>query len=247
MSNGKNFKECKVIMLSTNEKALNGLKTIITICDNKLQEFKSDNIGNIKFAQFFGVPQHLYIISDEEIKEGDWVTNKFTTYPYKATYTLEEELRVNGNKNNQIGKIIATTDISLGLTGVGKGFLERGEFMEAFTPLLPQPSLQFISKYIEEYNKGNIITNVLVEYEDNGEEDWIGSNEDGQPFWNEKWELKVDSHNQITIKPVQPKLYTEEEVDYLCWKAFTYHYNMNDIEEIEKIKSSYQEFKQNNL
>ena len=29
---------------------------------------------------------------------------------------------------------------------------------------LPQPSEQFIQKYIEEYNKGNIIEDVLVEY-----------------------------------------------------------------------------------
>ena len=29
---------------------------------------------------------------------------------------------------------------------------------------LPQPSQQFIQKYIEEYNKGNVITDVSVEY-----------------------------------------------------------------------------------
>ena len=45
-------------------------------------------------------------------------------------------------------KIIATTDISL---------------VKEYN--LPQPSQQFIQKYIEEYNKGNIITDVLVEYE----------------------------------------------------------------------------------
>ena len=44
---------------------------------------------------------------------------------------------------NGYKEILSSTDVSLGL---------------------PQPSQQFIDKYIEEYNKGNIITDIEVEY-----------------------------------------------------------------------------------
>ena len=82
----------------------------------------------------------LYIISDDEIKEN----NTHFYNPHSG------QLHISGNHTDYIAinkngckKIIATTDVSLGL---------------------PQPSQQFIQKYIEGYNKGNVITDVLVEY-----------------------------------------------------------------------------------
>ena len=59
---------------------------------------------------------------------------------------------------------------------------------------LPQPSQQFIQKYIEEYNKGNVITDVLVEY------DYLLDDRAVLPYWN----LKVNTKdNTITIKKVK--------------------------------------------
>ena len=110
--------------------------------------------------------QHLYIISDDEIKEGDWhlnadknvVTNTTRYTLYKATKIKLDFIKKLQEKNSdcKFYKIIATTDTSLEI--VSKGINPVYE-------KLPQPSQQFIEKYIEEYNKGNIITDVLVEYE----------------------------------------------------------------------------------
>ena len=86
--------------------------------------------------------QHLYILSDEEIKEGDIIlTKEYGVWEYrKAPCPLPYWGNSNGCK-----KIIATTDSSLNL---------------------PSISQSFVKKYIEEYNKGNIITDVMVEYDE---------------------------------------------------------------------------------
>ena len=89
--------------------------------------------------------QHLYIISDDEIKEGDWFIDlkDNTIWQNKAKENMRKSIFP------ECKKIISTTDSSLSQTS-------RAE--------IPQPSDSFIKKYIEEYNKGNIITDVLVEY-----------------------------------------------------------------------------------
>ena len=87
--------------------------------------------------------QHLYIISDDEIKEGDWFINLFNNVIVQA----HNWIYVSTCK-----KIIATTDTSLEI--VSKGINPVYE-------KLPQPSQQFIEKYIESYNKGEVITDVL--------------------------------------------------------------------------------------
>ena len=83
---------------------------------------------------------------------------------------------------NGYKEILSSTDVSLGL---------------------PQPSQQFIEKYIEEYNRGNIITDVFVEYENKFDEygyDIIKSI------------LKINpKDNTITIKKVK-ETYTREEL-----------------------------------
>ena len=63
--------------------------------------------------------------------------------------------------SNRNKKIIATTDTSL-------NYIEHDDtvpYPKGVQIRLPQPSQQFITKYIEDYNKGNVITDVLVEYE----------------------------------------------------------------------------------
>lgn len=84
-------------------------------------------------------PYHLYILSDDEIKAGDWIYwNNKVVKAIDTVYT------------NSTKKIIATTDNSLSQTS-------RTE--------IPQPSNSFIQKYIEAYNNGKPIEKVMVEYE----------------------------------------------------------------------------------
>ena len=166
------LKKAQVVILPTNEKPVKGqiLRRHIWKGDPKLEEDSlwlynnTITIDNVKqyttlngsFRDWYKafIPQHLYIISDDEIKENDYCLNLETNTVFK----MHKHGLPTSNRNK---KIIATTDTSL---------INRRQmtFMDEATEWiydLPQPSQQFIEKFIEEYNKGNVITNVLVEYE----------------------------------------------------------------------------------
>jgi hypothetical protein len=138
------LKKCQVVMLSTNEKAKKGQLVIN-------EELPKDKLFIAWIDAQRSLGQHLYILSDDEIKEGDWCLFKQiigSEYKLcKITYKFGNQLTSlleNGNKQEEASqyykKIIATTDESLGL---------------------PQPSQSFIEKFVEEYNKGNVITEVI--------------------------------------------------------------------------------------
>lgn len=157
------WKNCKVVLLPTNEEAV--------ICGVKELHYRGEH-PQIDSLQ----NQHLYVTSDEEIKE------------YERFLNSRNELCV-GRSNYAHPKcdrkIIATTDKSLDL---------------------PQLSQQFIEKYIEEYNKGNVITEVMVEYIEKIHNLHSGANAQ----WEEEI-LKVNSkENTITIKKVKDSWNREE-------------------------------------
>lgn len=193
------FKKAKVILLPTNEKSKITLsfkeRSFNQLIEPKLTLIKESNyqLSNIQ-------SQHLYIISDDEIKEGDWC--------YDNLLGLVFQFEI-GEANSDfikkhIKKIIATTDIKLGTCEYSDRYRES-----YFNPL-PQPSQQFIEKYIEEYNKGNVITDVLVEYE--GKALYT----EQQYFKGYKDNLKINpKNNTITIKKVKDSWNREEVVQLL--------------------------------
>lgn len=107
--------------------------------------------------------QHLYLVTDEEIKEGDWfianqgvhicvrIDKEDTQYPYVTINSKGDIIKHSRHWNT---KIIATTDMEL-FYGDEVGYAEH----------LPQIPQDFIEKYVKEYNEGNIITDILVEHE----------------------------------------------------------------------------------
>lgn len=161
--------------------------------------------------------QHLYITSDDEIKEGDWFIGDNISL---KQCTLNNAGNINfkggwysGSENCK--KIIATTDTSLKV----KTYYEIEGNQEVN---LPQPSQQFIEKYIESYNKGEVITNISVEYEtdkvtmactckDNsigcsfayydGMDECCRKRFPNGEYWNTTYKLKINSEdNTITVK-----------------------------------------------
>ena len=190
------FKKAKVVMLATNK-----IET-----ESRIGYYKDTlSLGNSKYDKRLSLfrsidgtstpnPQHLYIISDDEIKEN----NTHFYNPHSG------QLHISGNHTDYIAinkngckKIIATTDTSLKIDNpnydIGK--------LAYIT--LPQPSQQFIQKYIEEYNRGNIINDVLVEY---------GIIYEGRSYdlYNPD-KLKVNlKNNTITIKKVKDSWNREE-------------------------------------
>lgn len=135
--------------------------------------------------------QHLYFLSDEEIKEGDIIMNNLDFLVGKCIKRLvKSEI-----ETKEYSKIIATTDKSLGL---------------------PEPSKEFIEIYVKAYNEGKPITEVLVEYEY-----IAGGRTAAGPDVYKKgfgYQLKVKSDNTITIKKVKDSC-SRKEVEELFWKA----------------------------
>ena len=160
--------------------------------------------------------QHLYIISDDGIKLFDWVYNNKENIVEQITSKTQLIFVLEENKENQtFKKIIATTDKSLEISNN----LDYNQLLpnrKDFRFYLPQPSQQFIQKYIEEYNKGNIITDVLIEYELISNEEYFGNtvNPDNDvPYFDEK--LKINpKDNTITIKKVKDSYSREEVIEF---------------------------------
>ena len=189
------FKRAKVVMLPTNEKALIHFGTP----KNNLRYTRlyKDSIHH-KY-------QHLYITSDDEIKEGDWCYDKVHQYIVRISKELLG--------NYLYKKIIATTDSSLEV------IVAEGPFA-TISKTLPQPSQSFIEVFVRKYNKGNIITDVLVEYEEI--KTWCNDGKvcvcNNPKFCNEnrnrlKHILKVNpKDNTITIKKVKDS-WSREEVE----------------------------------
>lgn len=155
------------------------------------------------------ISQHLYITSDDEIKEGDWCIYLGLSMRCFKVINAEDNKLYHGSReyfNKSIcKKIIATTNTSLIIEGK----------LYKTTSNLPQPSQQFIEKYIEEYNKGNIITDVLVEYEMRH----TGWTEDQSEYTYDEF-LKVNpKDNTITIKKLKDN-WNREEVIELIKKAY---------------------------
>ncbi len=196
------LKKCKIVMLPTNQQT----KYLMVYSDVEKTKGKLilNGLKNDEYKEY----QHLYIISDDEIKEGDyfladnrlnttsnkglpnWVLCKCTKV--KNSWVYCNEIPDEGHNGDWCKKIIATTDESLNL---------------------PQPSQQFIQKFVEEYNRGNIITDVLVEYELISNEEYFGNTinpDDDVPYFDEN--LKINPKDStITIKKAKDS-YTREEV-----------------------------------
>jgi hypothetical protein len=121
------------------------------------------------------------------------------------------------NLTSSIKKIIATTDTSLQYTRqkTERGIFENLSFEEGihkanFKPTyISKPSQQFILEYIESYNKGEIITDILVEYESYTKGNLYGNPMLIKPVVLNK--LKVNSKdNTITIKGIKDSWSREE-------------------------------------
>ena len=135
--------------------------------------------------------QHLYFLSDDEIKEGDW---------FLCTYTNNISNKLSGfEKKECCKKIISTTDESLQIK-IPNQTLPNGATLIDCTTGLPKPSDSFIKKYIEEYNVGKQIIKVFVEHDVREYKGHIAT------------PLKVDSNNIITTKKVKDN-YSREEVE----------------------------------
>jgi len=185
-------KSAQVVMLPTNEKA-----NLLLTGRNDL--YYSSKLSDFLLKEDIDTFQHLYILSDEEIKEGDYhvairivKTNGDKAIAFTDQEQLDAIAEIGGAK-----KIIATTDNTV-------------KFPERFPSFvtLPQIPQSFIEKFVEEYNKGNVITEVMVEYKS------IGAY--ANPKYDSDYQLKINPDNTIDIS--MPKdSWSREEVTTLLY------------------------------
>ena len=152
---GEQFKRVQVIMLPTESGSL-------------IRSFDTGKLRLLDTTELFG-HQHLYIISDDEIIEGNWVLHTQDKNIFKVNERYDNSQIYELNLTSSIKKIIATTDTSLQYT---KQKTERGNFENLsfeegihkanFKPTyISKPSQQFILEYIESYNKGKFKDNTI--------------------------------------------------------------------------------------
>lgn len=186
----------------------------LTIDDNL---YLGDNIVNKSHIR---PNQHLYFLSNEEIKEGDWFINidaiidnneeNFSDILVLRASKYDANT-IKNKKFTSCKKIIASTDKILSL---------------------PEPSQEFIVEFITEWNQGNKIEEVMVKYEAyhgiNTSITEINSiSGDGSMNWQGRGDyrdFKLDinpTNNTITIKQIK-NIYSREEVINICK-------NLNDL------------------
>jgi hypothetical protein len=222
------FKRCRMVLLSTNKKS---------------KIWLNDTLSSYSHEQRLGSPgnpQHLYILSDEEIKVGDWYyTSLEHDNPFirqckvidkSKEYWLDNNLKYQMALKFNYGsyKIIASTDSSL-------SYIRNFKSGANVLINLPSPSQALIEKYVSEYNKGNKIIDVVVEYEAIPNEfDNPMTNPKGKDnFCGHEEELKVNlEDNSITIKEIKDS-WSKDEVIALFnrYNEFIAHH---DIEKWNK-------------
>ena len=173
--------------------------------DHKLAiEFAKEGWNNEDLKDCGYKPQHLYITSDEPIKEGEYgydsVINK--VFLVKSIIGLP----------NKVHPVIATTDKSLKL-----GHDDTVPYPKRKS--LPQPSQAFISAFVKANGVGFEETLVEVKITGRCKDPMVCLR--GCDIYNgtckhiENMEIKLlidQNHNTITIHPVKPKVYSREDV-----------------------------------
>lgn len=220
-------KPAKIVLLATQNKS-----NICLLKSNKL------NYGAEFISSSNTTAQHLYILSDDEIKEGDWVLyGEDSIMQVKSSYDndvtgddiwLGDSLNGLATQKNFCKKVITTTDKLLKSDWVYKN------------NIIPQIPQSFIEYFITEYNKGNIITDVMVEYEYsnrlNGDGESIGFKV------HEPVKLKLNPDNTINISTAKnhiindftkelKKEFSDVNLDYLDFAADRFVNNISAVKD----------------
>lgn len=152
--------------------------------------------------------QHLYIISDEKIKEGDWYIQN-TGYDIRIrqckkvqNYNIipKDENTPTISTKNDSKKIVATTDKSLYTRKVYKES-EGGREGKLLLPQLPE---SFIQAYIKAYNEGKPITEVDLEVESGFTK--------GNMLKMSEYYCNIKTRPDNTVIVHKSKMYTRDEV-----------------------------------
>lgn len=169
--------------------------------------------------------QHLYVLSDEEMKEGDYGYDIKKDVIFKCDDIVPYKDNTSGKTTNEISllddtlkksfnledckKIIVTTDDDLKI-GELCGTCDDGFIIDSTKIFggrkcgciysLPIISKPFIERFTQWYNNGNLFNRALVEYE----EKVIPMDFNGSIGMTEDYEVVLKTeNNEVSIKPSQ--------------------------------------------
>jgi hypothetical protein len=163
---------------------------------------------------------HLYLTSDEEIKEGDWYIDIYTECIELCP--SKEDAEATKDFIDDYKKIIATTDPKLTFNGG----LNPSEDILRKSRFIPKIKSHFIESYVK-----NPVDKVLLEYEWDGRVNYkdkpsvynlkLVNNEVvvASKFNPERVSEEELSKNRIESYEPAVKLYTKEEVEIIALKA----------------------------
>ena len=201
--NSKFYQQCEVIMLPNRGQNFRNSKILtrsdmMIIGDNKKIDV-SKYLGKYGYAG-----HHLYILSSEEIKEGDWYENNGVIF--KADDVFDEGNNPN-NSNPRVTdwnkKIILTTDLELQKDGIQA---IDDEFLEWFVKNSSCESVEI--RYTVDFNSKAVI---IIPKE---EPKQVTLEEVADNYLNSHDMLDNNSYNGFTsgAKWQQERMYSEEEV-----------------------------------
>ena len=235
-------KKCNIVMLPT-EKVSGGKELIL---ENLQFEESILSYKCVPWIANTDSRQHLYVLSDELVEAGDWFyTDSLKSGKiWKAWKADGHSVDININTalaSKVCKKIIATTDTSLMINGEEETTASASGFSTKFNKLITLPNLteDFINVYVDVFNEGYEITEVLVEYEHgvktNGLQELIDSNPEYYtkfpeelPNYVPEVKTKISKENSIIIKPIPKKdSWSKSEVEELMLQAF---WNGVDVE-----------------
>jgi hypothetical protein len=200
------YNECTLKLIATDEKAnFHKLGSILGYT-----EAKNDS----PFANQY----HLYILSEEKIKLGDWFYNGFVNLIQQATEEILSGV-INPNKDGS-RKIIASTDDTLKTVISNPNDFDTVHEM----PGIPK---KFIDQYVKSYCNGSIITSVHIEYDYKDIASWSRNENDTYDCFTcgkedfdkeedcncEFYTLVINSENNtISTLVIDNKVYTRDDM-----------------------------------
>ena len=186
----KFYNKYKVVMLAT-DKAENCLHKVDGSLIYRKQYFTQEYLKSINVTS-----HHLYILSDEEIKEGDWVIEFIFNNPDRAIRVNKDDLErcLENYKQGSAKKIIATTDRLNINPNIADSY--RSANCVSFIPQ------SFLETFVKEQGK---IEDVLVEHEEYCEKLTCKDEQCTVCCKNILYRPKLSPTNEITIKLVEEK------------------------------------------
>ena len=222
------WKKCSIFLLPTDD----GVSPIYLDYRGELQmgfdSIRRTEPGKAWLRQ--DVSQHLYVTTEGDVEVGDWCildldeNSRLTKVKSLDSGHPVFTVSIDGGiaKPESLKRILATTDFSIAIVKPHPKYKNVDSVIQ-----FPKLSLEFIQEFIKNYNRGNLVTHVIVEFTSNSYPNC------GDFFVGKPINIKMDINNQVNA-PISLKYYTRGDVINILKKFNEYNTGLPWGEEDEK-------------